>query len=236
MRARQWVRWVLWGCFNPRPANWPGDAAVAAQGPDPGRVSIRARPIGRAMRGSSARWRTVAMRVSIRARPIGRAMQDRTMPVARRRLDLFQSAPGQLAGRCDPSADAGDAAALLDVFQSAPGQLAGRCLMLDRAGVSIAPGQLAGRCEAARGDRRFNPRPANWPGDAMVQGRMPRQHERDEFQSAPGQLAGRCCGMPTNTSQSAPAIGRRCSNDVSLAVSIRARPIGRAMRVAAISG
>ena len=70
--------------------------------------------------------------------------------------DTFQSAPGQLAGRC---------AELHDIivddlkFQSAPGQLAGRC----------GPG-MAGIPELGG----FNPRPASWPGDAtrVVPGRM----------------------------------------------------------------
>ena len=60
----------------------------------------------------------------------------------------FQSAPGQLAGRC--VAKDGRVIAI-EVFQSAPGQLAGRCeVQLAGAGALIefqsAPGQLAGRC------------------------------------------------------------------------------------------
>ena len=110
-----------WMRFNPRPANWPGDAIPArtlqdssqvsirarpigrAMRPFPMsilklfRVSIRARPIGRAMRGINA-WSRRASEVSIRARPIGRAMPH--MFHIRISTLRFQSAPGQLAGRC----------------------------------------------------------------------------------------------------------------------------------------
>ncbi|SDW94951.1 hypothetical protein SAMN05421783_11171 [Thiocapsa roseopersicina] len=61
-------------CFNPRPTNWPGDAEGVVRAGQVGVVSIRARPIGRAM---PRRGRRPARRrhVSIRARPIGRAMR-----------------------------------------------------------------------------------------------------------------------------------------------------------------
>ena len=107
---------------------------------------------------------------------------------------------------------------------------------------------------------RFNPRPADWPGDAP--GRAIIQTPDKKFQSAPGRLAGRCAPVQrASTSrpfQSAPgrlagrcvpgrprapiwfqsAPGRlagRCGQDRRLkeaaqVVSIRARPIGRAMR------
>jgi len=276
------------GGFNPRPASWPGDAISNIIKPSSDAVSIRARPVGRAMR-------VVAMlglgggHVSIRARPVGRAMRLRPGP--HRRPPGFQSAPGQLAGRCSdhpnrttettcfnprpaswpgdaraPSRQGGDAGgfnprpaswpgdAILNharalgwlvsirarpvgrampcvgawsgwvgMFQSAPGQLAGRCHLAicgapARLQFQSAPGQLAGRCVAT-----FN---ANL-------GRM-------KFQSAPGQLAGRCdrkpaasrlhCGFnPRPASWPGDAwcevgIGRGHH------VSIRARPVGRAMR------
>ncbi len=137
-------------------------------------------------------------------------------------LTRFQSAPGQLAGRCicprtQPQPQ--------QAFQSAPGQLAGRCHLQPwrqqvPTGVSIrarpigramrghqtaagmrrdcefqsAPGQLAGRCPAAQWQTPafdgFNPRPANWPGDAWNSRNVCNQWLT--FQSAPGQLAGRC--------------------------------------------
>ena len=109
--------------FNPRPANWPGDAHNHVSKQPDKFVSIRARPIGRAM-------------------PAPHAVMGLT--------DSFQSAPGQLAGRC-ASAEPKPAAHLM--FQSAPGQLAGRC--------SISALKVAPRC-------CFNPRPANWPGDARA--------------------------------------------------------------------
>jgi hypothetical protein len=94
------------------------------------------------------------------------------MTVARPDAWEFQSTPGQLAGRCRGAMrQAGS-----QLFQSTPGQLAGRCLQTVqiRSGVAMiefqsTPGQLAGRCATAipiRGRRGFNPRPANWPGDA----------------------------------------------------------------------
>ena len=60
--------------FNPRPANWPGDAHKAPLWGKQTVVSIRARPIGRAML-SPISFKLPGINVSIRARPIGRAMQ-----------------------------------------------------------------------------------------------------------------------------------------------------------------
>ena len=60
-------------------------------------VSIRARPIGRAM-PTPLMLISLVYEVSIRARPIGRAMRD--IRVSRSRGTAFQSAPGRLAGRC----------------------------------------------------------------------------------------------------------------------------------------
>jgi len=71
-----------------------GEAAVA--------VSIRARPIGRAMQRQGA-TNTGARDVSIRARPIGRAM--RLSGGTTRPPRSFQSAPGRLAGRCSTNTD-----------------------------------------------------------------------------------------------------------------------------------
>jgi len=83
--------------FNPRPASWPGDALRRHGFGVSAPVSIRARPAGRAMRSSGMRQPHSAQ---------------------------FQSAPGQLAGRCT-SLSTSDSPRLM--FQSAPGQLAGRC-------------------------------------------------------------------------------------------------------------
>ena len=112
--------------FNPRPANWPGDAAWAIAGFNP-------RP---------ANWP-------------GDALSARCV--------LFQSAPGQLAGRCCRT--------FRSAFQSA--RPIGRAMQsLDRCQFQSAPGQLAGRCRECRWRiaprSGFNPRPANWPGDARA--------------------------------------------------------------------
>ena len=89
--------------FNPRPAGRPGDA-LQELGPQlPHRVSIRARPGGRAMRIEAIVWH-VLTGVSIRARPGGRAMHRlrRWMSTGTK----FQSAPGREAGRCTASGTA----------------------------------------------------------------------------------------------------------------------------------
>ena len=180
-------------CFNPRPANWPGDAA--ARRPAHGRrhVSIRARPIGRAMRRPVDRcvtrrsmfqsapgqlagrcrrleWRVASREVSIRARPIGRAMPGRRaprwLPVA-----CFNPRPANWPGdaRC-----VGNAAMMIIGFNPRPANWPG-----DAWPAETSPLAMPG----------FNPRPANWPGDAVT-GRGGRDARM--FQSAPGQLAGRC--------------------------------------------
>ena len=109
-------------CFNPRPANWPGDAVIPGGiNIRPLRVSIHARPIGRAMLHFTAPC-CQDRQVSIHARPIGRAMLHtltrcayrnavsiHARPIGRAMLRTllqfdrsikFQSTPGQLAGRC----------------------------------------------------------------------------------------------------------------------------------------
>ena len=143
-------RLSLGGCFNPRPANWPGDAVLGmVTRPMTSQVSIRARPIGRAMPGCTGPKRD-RRSVSIRARPIGRAMLVCVARIVT--YSRFQSAPGQLAGRCPlRGASVGSARR----FQSAPGQLAGRCLQWREPVICTrtfqsAPGQLAGRCPSSR--------------------------------------------------------------------------------------
>ncbi len=242
--------------FNPRPANWPGDAAGSGP-PDRSGVSIRARPIGRAMPLPSL---SRVRRLRFNPRPANWPGDAASRSTGIWLALVFQSAPGQLAGRCvaterfnpRPANWPGDANARHSWFQSAPGQLAGRCAgrayvrrihrsfnprpanwpgdaglpatgrwpagvsirarpigraMPSRAAAVHAPGSMPGKC-------CFNPRPANWPGDAHTE---PLQCEgTNQFQSAPGQLAGRCAvpdRLRTRTHR----------------VSIRARPIGRAM-------
>ncbi len=143
----KWLADPAYRGFNPRPANWPGDADEYAHGHHavhgfnprpanwPGDAPNCIRPILQQFRFNPrpANWPGDAQvetenlgalfNVSIRARPIGRAM-----------LSMRQS-PGRLLE-----------------FQSAPGQLAGRCSWAQRRS-RLVPG--------------FNPRPANWPGDAI---------------------------------------------------------------------
>ena len=83
--------------FNPRPPRGAGDAPSLRLMRGERRVSIRARPEGRAMHAVGGR--VVAQPgVSIRARPEGRAMRD----LAQRQtaLNPFQSAPAPRGGRC----------------------------------------------------------------------------------------------------------------------------------------
>ena len=178
-------------CFNPRPADWPGDAAMTGRVPSPTSVfqSAPGQLAGRCQRDGVRE-----MSVSIRARPIGRAMPSE-MPSAT--LHRFNPRPADWPG------DACTARA-----------------------VSVPTS-----C--------FNPRPANWPGDAGC--RDASHVARLRFQSAPGRLAGRCCACRDQRCdrrrfQSAPGrLAGRCRGRAPVAsghrlVSIRARPIGRAMR------
>ena len=136
-------------CFNPRPTNWSGDCHHPAKGVDQGKVSIHARPIGRAIAsGNGVRpWRPSFnprptnwsgdfrqfmpverfFPVSIHARPIGRAIGK----YFEKRLETF-------------------------LFQSTPDQLVGR---LRRSG------------HVAQPPSRFNPRPTNWSGDSATRRR-----------------------------------------------------------------
>ena len=157
--------------FNPRPASRSGDALV--------RAGILLRP-----------------RVSIRARPHGRAMPffppQRLLPL------WFQSAPGLTVGRCcsaespqtmpdrfnpRPASRSGDAhqsarpAHGMTLFQSAPGLTVGRCAGAvaggqQQAGFNPRPASRLGDASFAGGDdpcaRGFNPRPASRSGDART--------------------------------------------------------------------
>ena len=107
-------------------------------------------------------------------------------------------------------------------FRSASRRLALRCLW-----VGLQPDISS---------TRFDPRPADWPGDAWAS--RARQASK-AFQSAPGRLAGRCPSPARSVDQvrvsiRARPIGRamqhaRHADSQRLSVSIRARPIGRAM-------
>ncbi len=183
--------------FNPRPADWPGDARQHPGDESASYVSIRARPIGRAMAGRDTHGRDV----SIRARPIGRAMPPETSTVVPVVTVSIRARPiGRAMRKWDRTNDH-----LIKRFQSAPGRLAGRC----RSWVRSAPGR-AGRSQACLRSC-FNPRPADWPGDAQRTWRCD-----TSFNPRPAEWPGDAArGQPHQS-------GR--------AVSIRARPIGRAMR------
>ncbi len=156
-------------CFNPRPAVGPGDTREAWQNRQATVVSIRARPLGRAIRGIS--------RLYFKSYE-------------------FQSAPGRWAGRY---LKAFPLCSMVPKFQSAPGRWAGRYKAMpftaDRGKeFQSAPGRWAGRypCASGDGNRRspcFNPRPAVGPGDTPPPPAsccFPLL-----FQSAPGRWAGR---------------------------------------------
>ena len=88
-------------------------------------------------------------RVSIRARPRGRAMPTK-LSIANPDPDKFQSAPGLEAGRCIAGLWL---PAINNLFQSAPGLEAGRCLApvcrtTPMCMFQSAPGLEAGRCVA----------------------------------------------------------------------------------------
>jgi len=214
---RPLARWSHLDGFNPRPADWPGDAAAEAEERQRQAVSIRARPIGRAMLPSG---------------------------VGLLHTKSFQSAPGRLAGRCGaatlttasssrfnprPADWPGDASLTHcgkfngKLFQSAPGRLAGRCWRRDfDNGIVVAfqsaPGRLAGRCIA----RNCNPSRA---GIVSIRARPIGRAMRPLRQ---------CARSPDAVSIRARPIGRAMRTDVAGGrlvgdVSIRARPIGRAM-------
>ena len=180
--------------FNPRPADWPGDALLPSS------------------LASRNQFQSAPGRLAGRCFIFHQGVPINT---------LFQSAPGRLAGRCDGLGDAGGAAGAVSI-RARP---IGRAMLPEWVMISAihmfqsAPGRLAGRCafgsSPTTSRRCFNPRPADWPGDARSQdqgtqgqhvsirarpiGRAMRQFRINhcrflEFQSAPGRLAGRCSG------------------------------------------
>ncbi len=185
--------------FNPRPANWPGDAGhghvrtrrssrfQSTPGQLAGRctmpsadsagellVSIHARPIGRAMPTVRALHPPCA--AGFNPRPAnwpGDALAD--MARLQLRIGLFQSTPGQLAGRCVEPIRRLSARHGVSIHARPIGRAMPWVGPIGRVELSFqsTPGQLAGRCPGRRhpGPRlqqRFNPRPANWPGDARA--------------------------------------------------------------------
>ena len=220
-----------------------GDAQVDAgqpQPPEKDRVSILARPEGRALHPRHLRQRRRSRRFN--PRPARRPSAASHPPTATGTPAVkFQSSPGPKAERCDmfvrtavrfnprparrPSA-ARHSLALVGAtcgFQSSPGPKAERCHTSRRLGRR--------RC------RRFNPRPAQRPsaasdGPAILAGVQ-------QFQSSPGPKAERCCtsgASRRNASSFNPRPARRpsaarsrpCARSLRR-VSILARPEGRAL-------
>ena len=137
-------------------------AALAVPLSEP--VSIRARPIDRAIRQSSGALSPQYLFQSAPDQLIGRYFIKRHRPWV---VNWFQSAPDQLIGRY-PIPPKFHAA--LDRFQSAPDQLIGRypqpaCRIKDHKRFQSAPDQLIGRyvvdVQGAPTVGGFNPRPTN---------------------------------------------------------------------------
>ncbi len=228
--------------FQSAPGQLAGRCRSSSRAVDHG-VSIRARPIGRAM--PIVRQPSASPTVSIRARPIGRAMRigtpadvnrtcfnprpanwpgdarDRYGAVARR----FNPRPANWPG--DAPAAPSDPGATVSI-RARPIGRAMRCLgvIVAQATFQSAPGQLAGRCPSGRSLRGrlcFNPRPANWPGDAPG---SRRGFIAPPIADATLALHGSFNPRPANWPGDAVHRGTRRALRI---VSIRARPIGRAM-------
>ena len=185
--------------FNPRPARGPGAAVKCFVGP-PTLPPFQSSPGPRA--GRCERDKRVAAagpRVSILARPAGRALPKTRLPWAVASWP-FQSSPGPRAGRCRLVPP--PLGTLFHPFQSSPGPRAGRCASTAWDAAAPCPSRFNPR--PARGPgaapppraptsstcRRFNPRPARGPGAATH--RPIRSAQQKEFQSSPGPRAGRC--------------------------------------------
>ena len=122
-------------------------------------VSILARPAGRALLPERGVLECLVDDVSILARPAGRALHVRE-PSGSATLVSFQSSPGPRAGRCS----FGGSRTILcsSGFQSSPGPRAGRCWRpsgspTNASGFQSSPGPRAGRC-AGRDPRLFEVR------------------------------------------------------------------------------
>ena len=208
-------------------------------------VSIRARPIGRAMLPGMGRgWR--AQHVSIRARPIGRAMRtDHSGSSSYTRVSIRARPIGRaMPGRCGGRGRSGQ----VSIRARPIGRAMRRCGQAAASGVTFqsAPGRLAGRCDRplARWSHLdgFNPRPADWPGDAAAEAEE-RQRQAvsirarpigramlpsgvgllhtKSFQSAPGRLAGRCsarvtCGFRDEVERACAKRGPGASRDAGI--------------------
>ena len=233
-------------CFNPRPARRPGAASKrssmslltvvfqSSPGPKAGRcladlcylrcealrVSILARPEGRALPGSSAA--SAAPSGTFQSSPGPKAGRCRGGTLRSAAPDTFQSSPGPKAGRCGPLADVD----LRDRRVSILARPEGRALrpqVVDLEGA--APVSILARPE----------------GRALQRSRWLVAWTQLEFQSSPGPKAGRCVEgllrgstMATRFQSSPGPKAGRCIHPHDLValvehVSILARPEGRAL-------
>ena len=179
----------MWSSFNPRPTNRPGDARRRGDRGRVGvRVSIHARPIGRAMRLKSHRVDARDL-VSIHARPIGRAMRRIFGDVAR--MHCFNPRPTNRPGDAVRGRKKSRRRAV-----SIHARPIGRAMppvltALDDLGIVSIHARPIGRAMPGIDDRigralaRFNPRPTNRPGDAPPASTSPPASTR--FQSTPDQ-------------------------------------------------
>ena len=142
-------------CFNPRPARWPGATPDGRRvDVEPRRVSIPARPAGRALLGVLLPFLTTVS--SFNPRPARWPGATARRAPSWHHSSAFQSPPGPLAGRYR---DAEISTPCSSRFQSPPGPLAGRYLAsvsgvaCARFGVSI-PARPAGRALLCMGRQR----------------------------------------------------------------------------------
>ncbi len=228
------------GGFNPRPASRSGDACMWVSGLSYCRVSIRARPHGRAMqyhptlqhspgRGFNPRpasrsgdaagraRRAVLAAVSIRARPHGRAMLARNPELAQVFDVSIRARPHGRAMRVAGAARGIQAGVSIRARPHGRAMLSSTRREKTLHTFQSAPGLTVGRCSTfgGFGEPRtgFNPRPASRSGDARSTPTV--QEAALSFNPRPASRSGDATGLM----RASPA----------LLVSIRARPHGRAM-------
>ena len=190
----RWPRsWAGRSCFNPRPAFWPGATPPACQ-PRARGPCFNPRPAFWPGATMTQEIQSLEDRVSILARPFGRA---RTVRLARGMVSptQFQSSPGLLAGRyagthrspgsrrCfNPRPAFWPGATSCHSRRTAKGECFNpRPAFWPGATTSASPSRPTATC--------FNPRPAFWPGGTTRA--LPLSYPGGMFQSSPGLLAGR---------------------------------------------
>ena len=235
------VRVFRSGSFNPRPANWPGDAQRIG-GEKAFSILFQSTP-GQLAGRCGWMYYIYLPKYSFNPRPANWPGDAYCRPSCQYTRLGFNPRPANWPGDAEqllpipgttevsiharPIGRAMPAIAFKPVttpmFQSTPGQLAGRCLpgLVQQPAPrrfnprpANWPGDAPASVERPAPSRRFNPRPANWPGDAQ-RDRHRRQRQKVSIHARP---IGRA--MPTQAQ-----FTRRLTE-----VSIHARPIGRAMR------